>query len=165
MAKQNPLITEIKAVQKKYGKFESLELLIPDLNGILKGKRVRPNDFEKSCKGGFVFCAGATLLTTLGEAVSGIPYGEGDGDPDLATLNNGGPFQLLENDSPATPWIGVRILDRPPNRQAIGARVILTGAGVGEFSFRRVPANAVILQVRGKARSRSGDTTRAFRSQ
>ena len=97
MAKQNPLITEFKAVQKKHGKFESLELLIPDLNGILKGKRVRPNDFEKSCKGGFVFCAGATLLTTLGEAVSGIPYGEGDGDPDL-------PAALIPGSFAPVPW-------------------------------------------------------------
>ena len=50
MAKRNPLIDELNAVQKKHGNFDSLELLIPDLNGILKGKRIRPNDFEKSCK-------------------------------------------------------------------------------------------------------------------
>ena len=64
-----------------------MDLLIPDLNGILKGKRVRRGDFDKCCKGGFVFCAGSTLLTTLGEVVSGVPYGADDGDPDLpATL-------------------------------------------------------------------------------
>ena len=97
MAKQNPLITEIRAVQKKHGKFDSLELLIPDLNGILKGKRIRPNDFEKSCDGGFVFCAGTTLLTTLGETVSGIPYGEDDGDPDL-------PAALVPGSIVPVPW-------------------------------------------------------------
>jgi len=97
MAKQKSLINEIKVVQLKHGKFESLELLIPDLNGILKGKRVRPNDFEKSCKGGFVFCAGATLLTTLGETVSGIPYGENDGDPDL-------PAELVAGSFAPVPW-------------------------------------------------------------
>ena len=42
MAKRNPLIDELRAVQKKHGNFDSLELLIPDLNGILKGKRIRP---------------------------------------------------------------------------------------------------------------------------
>jgi glutamine synthetase len=97
MAKQNPLIREIKAVQKKYGDFESLELLIPDLSGILKGKRIRQNDFEKSCDGGFIFCAGATLLTTLGETVSGIPYGEDDGDPDL-------PAALIPGSIAPVPW-------------------------------------------------------------
>jgi len=97
MARQNSLITEIKAVQRKHGKFESLELLIPDLNGVLKGKRIRPNDFEKSCDGGFIFCAGATLLTTLGETVSGIPYGEDDGDPDL-------PAALIPGSIAPVPW-------------------------------------------------------------
>ncbi len=97
MAKQNPLITELKAVQRKHGKFEALELLVPDLNGILRGKRVRPGDFEKSCDGGFVFCAGSTLLTTLGETVSGIPYGEDDGDPDL-------PAALIPGSFAPVPW-------------------------------------------------------------
>ena len=97
MAKRNPLINELKAVQNKYGDFGSLELLIPDLNGILKGKRIRPNDFEKSCNGGFVFCAGSTLLTTLGETVSGIPYGEDDGDPDL-------PAALIPGSIAPVPW-------------------------------------------------------------
>jgi len=97
MAKQNPLITELKAVQRKHGKFDALELLVPDLNGILRGKRVRPGDFEKSCDGGFVFCAGATLLTTLGETVSGVPYGEDDGDPDL-------PATLVPGSFAPVPW-------------------------------------------------------------
>ena len=97
MAKRNPLIDELKAVQKKHGIFDSLELLIPDLNGILKGKRIRPNDFEKSCDGGFIFCAGATLLTTLGETVSGVPYGEDDGDPDL-------PAALIPGSIAPVPW-------------------------------------------------------------
>jgi glutamine synthetase len=97
MAKRNPLIDELRAVQKKHGNFDSLELLIPDLNGILKGKRIRPNDFEKSCDGGFIFCAGTTLLTTLGETVSGIPYGEDDGDPDL-------PATLVPGSIAPVPW-------------------------------------------------------------
>jgi glutamine synthetase len=97
MAKRNPLIDELNAVQKKHGIFDSLELLIPDLNGILKGKRIRPNDFEKSCDGGFIFCAGTTLLTTLGETVSGVPYGEDDGDPDL-------PAALVPGSIAPVPW-------------------------------------------------------------
>lgn len=74
---------EFRAVQKKYGQFEGMELLVPDLNGILKGKRIRGTDCSKVMKDGFWFCAGTTLLTALGETVSGIPYGEDDGDPDV----------------------------------------------------------------------------------
>ena len=97
MAKQNELLSELRAVQKKHGKFEALELLIPDLNGILKGKRIRPADFEKVCKDGFYFCAGATLLTTLGETVAGIPFGDSDGDPDL-------PAELVPGSISPVPW-------------------------------------------------------------
>ena len=71
MPRPPSLLSELRAVQKRHGDFESLDLLIPDLSGILKGKRIRRGDFEKSCKGGFVFCAGATLLTGLGDVVSG----------------------------------------------------------------------------------------------
>ena len=74
---------ELRAAQKKHGKFEGMELLVPDLNGILKGKRIRGDDSAKVVKDGFWFCAGTTLLTALGETVPGIPYGEDDGDPDV----------------------------------------------------------------------------------
>ncbi len=74
---------ELRAAEKKYGKFEGMELLVPDLNGILKGKRIRGDDSAKVVKDGFWFCAGTTLLTALGETVPGIPYGEDDGDPDV----------------------------------------------------------------------------------
>ena len=97
MAKQRSVLTELNAVQKKYGKFESLDLLIPDMGGLLRGKRIRQNDFEKSARGGFVFCAGATMLTTLGEVVSGIPYGADDGDPDL-------PAKMIPGSLAPVPW-------------------------------------------------------------
>ena len=74
---------ELRAAQKKHGEFGGMELLVPDLNGILKGKRIRGDDSAKVTKDGFWFCAGTTLLTALGETVPGIPYGEEDGDPDV----------------------------------------------------------------------------------
>ena len=85
MARTPSLLSELRAAERKYGKFESLELLIPDLSGILRGKRIRPGDFEKCARDGFVFCAGATMLNSLGEVTSGVPYGADDGDPDLPT--------------------------------------------------------------------------------
>lgn len=77
------LKAELRATQKRYGEFESAELLLPDLNGVLKGKRVRKDDLASACAKGFWFCAGTQLLTIRGETVAGIPYGEDDGDPDV----------------------------------------------------------------------------------
>ena len=82
MPRTPSLISELRAAEKKYGEFESLELLIPDLSGILRGKRIRRRDFDKCARGGFVFCAGATLLNSLGEVTPGVP-GCDDGDPDI----------------------------------------------------------------------------------
>ena len=77
------LLGELRSSQRKHGKYQALELLVPDLNAILKGKRIRAEDAEKVCKDGFWFCGGTTLLTALGETVAGIPFGEDDGDPDV----------------------------------------------------------------------------------
>ena len=77
------LHAELRGCQQKHGQFQGMELLIPDLNGVLKGKRIRQDDFAKVIEDGFFFCGGATLLTVLGETVTGIPFGEGDGDPDV----------------------------------------------------------------------------------
>ena len=97
MATKQSLLNELRAVQKKYGDFESMDLLIPDLNGILKGQRVRSGELKKCCNGGFVFCAGATMLTTLGEVTPGVPYGASDGDPDL-------PASLIPGSIVPVPW-------------------------------------------------------------
>ena len=97
MTQHNSLVSELRAVQRKHGKFAALELLIPDLSGILRGKRIRPNDFEKYCKDGFVFCAGTNLFTNLGETVAGIPFVESDGDPDL-------PAHMVAGDIGPGPW-------------------------------------------------------------
>ena len=97
MASTRSLLSELRAVEKKHGKFESIELLIPDLSGVLRGKRIRRSDFEKCARGGFVFCAGATLLNTLGEVTTGVPYGADDGDPDL-------PARLVPGSIAPVPW-------------------------------------------------------------
>lgn len=97
MASTRSLLAEIRAAEKEHGDFESIELLIPDLSGILRGKRIRRSDFEKSAEGGFVFCAGATLLNTLGEVTTGVPYGADDGDPDL-------PARLVPGSVAPVPW-------------------------------------------------------------
>ncbi len=79
---------------------------MPDLNGILKGKRIREEEFAKVCKDGFFFCGGATLLTVLGETVAGIPFGQDDGDPDVYA-------ELVPGSFAPVPW------SRRPTGQAL----------------------------------------------
>ncbi|MCZ6896086.1 MAG: glutamine synthetase family protein, partial [Gammaproteobacteria bacterium] len=81
----------------KYPKTGSMELLLPDVNGILKGKRIRKSDFDGICKNGFFFCGGTIMLTTLGGTVPGLRYTEIDGDPDS-------PARLVTGSIAPVPW-------------------------------------------------------------
>lgn len=51
-----------------------------------------------------------------------------DGDPDLAVLENGGPAALLENGTGGD-RVGVALRGTPPNTEAVGSRVTLSGDG------------------------------------
>lgn len=91
------LRSELSAFLKKYPQTSSMELLVPDMHGILKGKRIRKQDFKKIAKDGFYFCAGAVLLDALGKTIPGMPYSEYDGDPDL-------PARLVPGSIAPVPW-------------------------------------------------------------
>lgn len=60
-----------------------IELLIADMVGILRGKRVLPDEFEKVFAKGFNIPGSAVMLDTLGAVIEGLPYGAEDGDPDV----------------------------------------------------------------------------------
>jgi len=59
-----------------------MELLVADMHGFLKGKRIQADDMNKVCRKGFAMCAGIVLLDGLGYTIPGFPFAEADGDPD-----------------------------------------------------------------------------------
>jgi len=81
--KVDPLQAELDRFLRKYPKTEEMELLIPDLPGILRGKRIRRREFSKTFKDGFSLPGGAVLIDSTGDVVSGIPWAAEDGDPDI----------------------------------------------------------------------------------
>ncbi len=95
--KSTPLITELRRFLRKHPKAASMELLLPDVNGILKSKRIRKSDFEGVCKNGFFFCGGSVMLTALGNTVPGLRYTKNDGDPDV-------PARLVPGSIAPVPW-------------------------------------------------------------
>ena len=70
--------------------------MVPDVLGILRGKRIRRSSFEKTCDDGFGFCGGTTLMSALGEVLPGM-VGDGDGDPDV-------PCTLVPGSIAPVPW-------------------------------------------------------------
>ena len=98
--KKNPMQAELGRLLRQFPETETMELLVPDILGVLKGKRIRRKDFEKACNEPFWFCGGTVTLSALGEVLPGLP-GAGDGDPDL-------PCRVVPGSLAPVPWA-----DRP----------------------------------------------------
>ena len=103
--KKSPLGAELTRLLRKNPGTATMELLVPDILGILRGKRIRRASFEKTCKDGFSFCAGTTLMSSLGDVLPGM-IGDGDGDPDI-------PCHLVPGSLAPIPWA------RRPTLQAL----------------------------------------------
>ena len=99
MAKnKNSLRSELQSLLKSYPDTAFMELLVPDVHGVLRGKRIRARDFEKYCDYPFPFCGGAVMLNVLGEVDEGLP-GYDDGDPDAMC-------RLVPGSLAPVPWSG-----------------------------------------------------------
>jgi len=96
--KNNPLRAELRKLLRKYPKTASMELLVPDILGILRGKRIRRSSFEKICDEEFPFCAGTLMMSALGDVLPGM-LGDDDGDPDT-------PCRLVPGSIAPVPWAG-----------------------------------------------------------
>ncbi|MFK7993138.1 MAG: glutamine synthetase family protein [Granulosicoccus sp.] len=67
---------------KQNPQLKSVDVLIGDINGVLRGKRIPSADLHKLFSGELCLPRAMVLLDTIGEASTAIPYGFPDGDPD-----------------------------------------------------------------------------------
>ena len=93
---EKPPRDELRRLLNHHPDTAMMELLVPDILGILRGKRIRRTSFEKTCAEPFAFCAGTVLMGTLGEVLPGM-LGDGDGDPDV-------PCRILPGSIAPVPW-------------------------------------------------------------
>jgi glutamine synthetase len=77
---------ELVKFLEKYPDTQQLELLQPDMLGILRGKRVGRGEFAKPFGGGLNFCGATVLLDAKGSTYDRIDYGGRDGDPDTISI-------------------------------------------------------------------------------
>lgn len=60
-----------------------IEVLVPDMNGMLRGKRLGTTEFDKLFGEGINHCGAAVVMNTKGDTFDCVPYGAHDGDPDV----------------------------------------------------------------------------------
>ena len=73
---------ELQQFLEKHPDTQQLELLQPDMLGILRGKRVGRGEFAKPFADGLNFCGATVLLDAKGLTFDRIDNGGRDGDPD-----------------------------------------------------------------------------------
>jgi len=73
---------ELQKFLERYPDTQNLELLQPDMLGILRGKRVVRAEFAKPFTDGLNFCGATVLLDAKGLTFHRIDNGGRDGDPD-----------------------------------------------------------------------------------
>ena len=88
---------ELRTFLRKHPKTHEMEVLIADLPGTLRGKRIRRHEFEKTFQDGFCLPGGTVLLDTIGDVISNIPWSDRDGDPDINAF-------IVPGSLSAVPW-------------------------------------------------------------
>jgi glutamine synthetase len=79
---RKPVPAELQTFLDRYPDTRQLELLQPDMLGILRGKRVGRDEFAKPFEEGVNFCGATVLLDSKGQTFERIDNGGRDGDPD-----------------------------------------------------------------------------------
>lgn len=74
---------ELKTLLKSAPDTRMMEILVPDTNGILRGKRIARDEFETLYTRGLNCCGGTTLLDCKGATIDELKLGTVDGDPDV----------------------------------------------------------------------------------
>lgn len=80
-----------------YPNIRHVEVMVPDINGILRGKRLPVDQLSKLYRGELMIPRATVMLDTFGSASDNIEFGYQDGDPDR-------PLRAIENTLVPLPW-------------------------------------------------------------
>jgi len=89
---------ELEDFLLRYPDTTMLEVLMVDMNGILRCKRIPRDEFEPLFRGELRTCASTPLCNTLGTIIDDIGRGTADGDPD-------GPLSVVPGTLGPIPWL------------------------------------------------------------
>ena len=91
-------VEELEIFLDKHPETKMIEALLPDINGILRGKRIGRGEFETLYKEGLKACASTPFVDSRGEIPVEIGIGTRDGDPDVMSYP-------VKNTLAPIPWL------------------------------------------------------------
>lgn len=106
--------SEVDAFVKANPGLKGVDMLIPDMCGILRGKRIGVDAIGKLHEGGVALPGSTYMLDATGQNCDTIVYGSGDGDPDYSCLGISGTLKSV-------PWASA------PTGQVIASMVTPEG--------------------------------------
>lgn len=101
---------EVETFLSAHPETTSVDMLIPDMCGILRGKRINKSGIDKLHEGGVHLPGSTYLLDATGQNCETIAYGSSDGDPDYPCLGVAGSLKPV-------PWA------KSPTAQVIASMV------------------------------------------
>ena len=116
---------ELSLFLETHPQLETLELLVPDMNGIIRGKRINVDEADTLYENGLNFPAATHLLDSSGNVIDDLVLGTDDGDPDFTA-------RPVENSLVMVPWLNnptaqaiITLVDRNNEPYASESRNIL----------------------------------------
>jgi len=82
----NASIQELEHFLAQHPQIERFDLLLPDINGMLRGVRAGRDEMHRVFETGAYMSASTMLLDSRGELPEGLTIGLGDGDPDFPCM-------------------------------------------------------------------------------
>jgi len=98
MTKTQAQNKELSLFLETHPGLEILELLVPDMNGIIRGKRLDVSEADHLFSKGINFPAATHLLDSSGNVIDGLILGTDDGDPDVTA-------KPVKNSLSSIPWL------------------------------------------------------------
>ncbi|NKB36451.1 MAG: glutamine synthetase [Gammaproteobacteria bacterium] len=89
---------ELEKFLSEHSEIKMMEILSPDVNGILRGKRIGKMEFATLFKDGLKQCASMPFVDSRGDMALEMGIGTRDGDPDVMSY-------AIENTLCAVPWL------------------------------------------------------------
>ena len=116
---------ELSLFLEAHPSLETLELLVPDMNGIIRGKRINVDEADTLYENGLNLPAATHLLDSSGNVIDDLILGTDDGDPDFTA-------RPVENSLVMVPWLDnptaqaiITLVDRNNEPYASESRNIL----------------------------------------